>query len=203
MIEDIYKTIAIPSKEILYKDRKSKFFGRSFPISAEEDVKLIIEKLRKKYQTAGHICYAWQLGVSEISYRANDDGEPNNSAGMPIYGQIKAFELTNVLVAVPRVFGGTKLGVGGLIQAYKATAQLTLEESTIIEKFISVEFEIKFEYKNLDKVMRLIKQLDLIIKQQKMELSCSIIIIARKSLEEKIFKIFQELHEISFKKLEG
>lgn len=93
-----------------------------------------IESLRKKHHTANHVCYAWQLGVENIKYRANDDGEPNNSAGTPIYGQIKSFDVTNVLVAVARIFGGTKLGVGGLISAYKTAAQMALETSSIIKK---------------------------------------------------------------------
>ena len=94
---DIYKTLAKPANEILFKEKKSKFFGYAFPITSEDDIKPIIDGLRKKHHTANHVCYAWQLGVSDISYRANDDGEPNNSAGMPIYGQIQSYEVTNVL----------------------------------------------------------------------------------------------------------
>ena len=107
---DTYKTLAKPSEEILFKEKKSKFFGYAFPIQNEDEVKPIIELLKKKHHTAGHVCYAWQLGTEIIRYRANDDGEPNNSAGLPIYGQIQAFDVTNVLVAVARIFGGTKIG---------------------------------------------------------------------------------------------
>ena len=131
---DRYKTLTKPTKEILFKEKKSKFYGSAYPIVSEDEVKPIIENLRKKHRTANHICFAWQLGVGEVYYRTNDDGEPNNSAGMPIYGQIKSFGLTNVLVVVARIFGGTKLGVGGLIGAYRTAAQMALEESQIVEK---------------------------------------------------------------------
>ena len=118
-MEDTYKTIEKPSEETLFKDRNSKFFGYAFPVLNEDDVKNALESLKKKHHSARHFCYAWQLGVETISYRANDDGEPNNSAGMPIYGQIQAFGVTNILIVSVRYFGGTKLGVGGLINAYK------------------------------------------------------------------------------------
>jgi uncharacterized YigZ family protein len=133
---DTYKTIEKPSEEILFKEKKSKFYGYAFPIATEDEVKPILEALKKKHHTANHVCYAWQLGVKNQSYRANDDGEPNNSAGMPIYGQILSFEVTDVLVAVTRIFGGTKLGIGGLISAYKTGAQMALENAKIIEKTI-------------------------------------------------------------------
>lgn len=125
---DTYKTIAQPSEEILIKEKKSKFYGYAFPIRHEEEVKNIIENLRTKHPSANHVCYAWQIGAENPTYRANDDGEPNNTAGMPIYGQIQSFDLTNVLVAVARIFGGTKLGVGGLISAYREAAKPGLGE---------------------------------------------------------------------------
>ncbi|MCB0451221.1 MAG: YigZ family protein, partial [Confluentibacter sp.] len=132
--KDTYKTITIPSEEVLFKDKNSKFFGYAFPVSQEEEIKMHLEQLKKKHFSARHWCYAYQIGTEKISFRANDDGEPNNSAGMPIYGQIQSFEVTNILVVVVRYFGGTKLGVGGLISAYKNTAQLALEKATIVEK---------------------------------------------------------------------
>ena len=133
-IIDTYKTIEFPSEEILFKEKGSKFFGYAFPVTTEEAIKEHLEILKKQHHTARHWCYAWQLGKSYELYRANDDGEPSNSAGMPIYGQLQSFELTNILLVVVRYFGGTKLGVGGLIQAYKTTAQWALEASEIIEK---------------------------------------------------------------------
>ena len=131
---DSFKTIAFPSEEILFKEKNSKFFGYAFPITSESEIKSLIEPLRKKHFNAVHFCYAFQTGTESIYFRANDDGEPSNSAGMPIYGQIQSFLITNVLVVIVRFFGGTKLGVGGLISAYKTAAQMTLEASTIIEK---------------------------------------------------------------------
>ena len=116
-MDDVYKTIATPSEETLFKDRNSKFFGYAFPVHSETDVKEALESLKKQHHSARHFCYAWQLGVETIRFRANDDGEPSNSAGMPIYGQIQSFGVTNILVVSVRYFGGTKLGVGGLINA--------------------------------------------------------------------------------------
>ena len=133
-MKDSYKTIEETSKETLIKDKNSKFYGYAFPVLNESDVKLAIDNLKKKHHTARRFYYAWQLGTETIRFRANDDGEPNNLAGMPIYGQIQAFDVTNILIVSVRYFGGTKLGVGGLIQAYKNSAQITLEASIIIEK---------------------------------------------------------------------
>ena len=198
-LKDTYKTLSKPSDEILFKEKNSKFFGYAFPISTEEEVKEIIETLKKQHHSARHWCYAYQLGTESITYRANDDGEPNNSAGMPIYGQIQSFELTNVLVVVVRYFGGVKLGVGGLISAYKTTAQMTLEASEIIEKTINIYFTIAFDYKNMNKVMRIIKEKNLEIIAQKMEMSCEIEIATRKKNAKNIFDIFNSVYEILIK----
>ena len=132
--KDTYKTIIAPSEETLFKDRNSKFFNYAFPITNEADVKTHIDALKKQHSNAGHWCYAYQLGTDKITYRANDDGEPSNSAGMPIYGQIQSYDVTNLLIVVVRYFGGTKLGVGGLINAYRTGAQMALDASKIIEK---------------------------------------------------------------------
>ncbi len=194
--EDSYKTVREPSPEILFKDRKSKFFGYAFPISSVEDVKPIIESLRKKHHSANHVCYAWQLGEKIYSYRANDDGEPNNSAGMPIYGQIQSFNVTNVLIAVVRVFGGTKLGVGGLIQAYRAAAQMALENAVVIEKTITTHFQLQFDYPEMDKVMRLIKQKGITIVSQQMELKCLLCISVRKSEAIQTKQLFEKMQHV-------
>ena len=190
MESDTYKTLESPSKEILFKERKSKFFGYAFPLRNEDEVKPIIEELRKLHHTANHVCYAWQLGFEEVNYRANDDGEPNNSAGMPIYGQIQSFEVTNVLVAVARIFGGTKLGVGGLISAYRTAAQMALDSADIIEKTLQQRYLLTFDYSDMDKVMRTIKQHQMEIIAQKMEMDCAIEISVRRNdadLTENIF----------------
>ena len=207
-IKDTYITIAKATEEILFKEKSSKFYGYAFTIESEEEVKPIIEQLRKLHPHAVHYCYAYQIGTEKISYRANDDGEPSNTAGAPIYGQIQSFGLTNVLLVVVRIFGGIKLGVGGLISAYKTTAQLVLEEAEIIEKTIDISFLISFDYKNMNKVMRVIKEKKLDIVTQTMELEedsgvalGKIEIKTRKKNAEFIFDIFDNLFEIEIKRL--
>jgi uncharacterized YigZ family protein len=198
-LKDSYKTIEFPSSEIIFKEKNSKFFGYTFPITNESEVKILIEPLRKKHFGAGHFCYAFQIGTEKVHFRTNDDGEPNNSAGIPIYGQIQSFELTNILIVVVRFFGGTKLGVSGLISAYKTATQMAIEASNIIEKTINIHFILSFEYKNMNKVMRTIKEKNLEICSQKLENSCKIEIATRKKNAEKIFDIFNSMFEIEIK----
>lgn len=199
--KDTYRTLLEPSKEVLFKEKNSKFFGYAFPIQNEEEVKLHLEQLKKQHFSARHWCYAYQMGTDKINYRANDDGEPNNSAGMPIYGQIQSFDVTNVLVVVVRYFGGVKLGVGGLISAYKTAAHMALENATIIEKTIDVHFQLFFEYKNMNKVMRIIKEKNLKIVRQEHSENCLIIIATRKKNTEKIVDIFTNLFEVEIKRI--
>jgi uncharacterized YigZ family protein len=201
-IKDTYKTINQPTEEILFKEKNSKFFGYAFPVTTIDEVKIYVEQLKKQHFGAVHFCYAYQIGTEKIEFRANDDGEPSNSAGIPIYGQIQSFGLTNILIVVVRFFGGTKLGVGGLITAYKTTAQLALENASIIEKTIDVHFKITFDYKNINKVMRIIKEKQLDIDSQKMEENCEIIIVSRKKNAERIFDIFNSLFEITISELD-
>ena len=204
MIEkDTYRTIETPTKAVLFKDKNSKFYGFAFPIENETDAKQHIETLKREHHAARHWCYAYQLGTETIYFRANDDGEPNNSAGTPIYGQIQSFDVTNILIVVVRYFGGVKLGVSGLINAYKTTAQLTLEASKIVEKTIAVEFRITFDYKNMNKVMRIIKEHNITISQQKLELDCTIYISVRKKDAGTIFNIFDTLYEITITEIEN
>lgn len=198
-INDTFKTIAKATEPILLKEKSSKFFGYAFPIQNEEEVKVILDDLRKQNNGAVHFCYAYQLGVDKISYRANDDGEPSNSAGMPIYGQIQSFEVTNVLVVVVRYYGGIKLGVGGLISAYKTAAQMSLEQAEVIEKTIDVHFIVSFDYQNMNKVMRVIKEKNLEIVSQKMEMTCEIELKTRKKNAEMIFDIFNALYPVEVK----
>ena len=136
------------------------------------------------------------------TYRANDDGEPNNSAGMPIYGQIQSYEVTNILIVVVRYFGGVKLGVGGLINAYKTGAQQALEVSKIIKRTINIHFLIKFEYELMNKVMRVIKEKNLNIKHQKLELDCEITILVRQNEVENILDIFESIYKVTIKKID-
>ncbi|MDC8004983.1 YigZ family protein [Aureisphaera galaxeae] len=200
-IKDTYKTLVKPSPETLFKDRGSKFFGYAFPVKNEDDIRACIEQLKKQHHSARHWCYAWQLGKDYSSYRANDDGEPSNSAGMPIYGQLQAFEVTNTLVVVVRYFGGTKLGVGGLIQAYRAGAQMALEASEIVEKTIDEEFLVKFDYPEMNVVMRMIKEQNLNIIAQEMNLHCAFTLSVRKKDSERIFQLFQDTYKVSIKRL--
>ncbi|MDA0176894.1 YigZ family protein [Mesoflavibacter profundi] len=205
MENDTYKTIVKPNEEVLFKDKNSKFFGYAFPVKNEDEVKAHIEDLKKQHHSARHWCYAYQIGFEEpnLIYRANDDGEPNNSAGMPIYGQIQSFEVTNVLIVVVRYFGGVKLGVGGLINAYKTTAQMALEACKIVNKTINVDFVIIFDYKNMNKVMRVIKEKNLNITNQKLELDCQITISVRKKDANTIASIFDSIYEVEIKELDN
>lgn len=202
MEKDTYKTINVPSEEALFKDRGSKFFGYAFPVTNEDQIKLQLEALKKLHYNARHWCYAWQLGKSYDAYRANDDGEPSNSAGMPIFGQIQAFDLTNVLVIVVRYFGGTKLGVGGLMQAYKTAARMSLEKSIIVKKTIDEAFILKFDYPEMNTVMRIIKDEHLLISNQKLELDCELQILVRKKEAMRIFEIFENTYKVNIKKRE-
>lgn len=199
--KDTFKTIATESNEILFKEKNSKFYGYAFPVINEVEIKILLEKLRKKHSTAGHFCYAFQIGTDTLYYRVNDDGEPSNSAGMPIYGQIQSFGLTNVLVVVVRYFGGIKLGVGGLISSYRTAAQLVLDESEIIEKTVDILFQISFDYKNMNKVMRIIKEKNLTIISQNMTEYCQIVVSIRKKNAEIISESFKTIFEVAIKRI--
>lgn len=200
-IKDTYKTIAKACEGEIFKDRNSKFLGFAFPVNNEEEVKQHLEDLKKEHYAARHWCYAYQIGIEDIHYRANDDGEPNNSAGMPIYGQIQSFEVTNILVIVIRYYGGVKLGVGGLINAYKTGAQFALESAKIIKKTIDKQFELKFEYKNMSKVMRLLKENDAEITNQKLELNCLLEISVRKGNAQRVQELFKNFFGVKITEL--
>lgn len=202
MEKDTYKTILQPSEEVLFKEKGSKFFGYAFSVFSEEEIKENIENLKKQHHSARHFCYAWQLGKYYENHRANDDGEPSNSAGMPIYGQLQSFDVTNILVVVVRYFGGTKLGVGGLIQAYKTTAQMALETCKIVEKTIDENFRLTFEYPEMNTVMRILKDEDIKLVQQKMELDCEFEIAVRKKDADRIFELFENTYKVAIKRIE-
>lgn len=194
--KDQYKTIVVPSKEVLFKDRASKFFGVAFPVETEDDVKKCLEQLKTKHHKAGHFCYAWQLGKNYEHYRANDDGEPANSAGMPIFGQLQSFGVTNILVVVLRYFGGTKLGMGGLINAYRTTAKMALDDARIVTKTIDILFKISFGYPMMNKIMRLIKEQNIKITKQVLELDCAIFISVRKKDAERVSNLFDTMYGV-------
>lgn len=198
---DTYKTITKASEEVLFKDKNSKFFGYAYPISSEEEVKLYLEVLKKQHYQARHWCYAYQIGTETIKYRANDDGEPSNSAGAPIYGQIQSYNITNVLIVVVRYYGGVKLGVGGLINAYRTGAKLALEASNIEERTINIDYLITCEYDLMNKVMRVIKEKNLNIINQKLELNCQITISVRKNDALSVYNIFESIYKVEIKKI--
>lgn len=202
-IQDTYKTLSHPVTEIIFKEKNSKFIGFAYPVQTEEEIKLKLEEVKKLHYSARHWCYAYQIGIEKIKTRANDDGEPNNSAGMPLLGQIQSFGLTNVLVIVVRYFGGVKLGVGGLVSAYKTTAQQTLLEAQIVEKYRMIDFVIQFGYPNMNKVMRLIKEKNLTIRHQEMNETCQIYISVRKKHAQNTIELFENLHEITLKKIDN
>jgi len=191
-----YKTINTPSLEVLYKDKGSKFYGYAIPTETDQEVKKALEELKQKHSSAGHFCYAYQHGLETIYYRVCDDGEPNNSAGLPIYGQLQAFEVTNILIVVIRYFGGTKLGVGGLISAYKATAKLSLEVSQIKTLDILIPLKLSFVYKDMSKVMRIIKKQQLIIKSQRLEMECEVLVLVQKMNLKSSIRTFEAFHQI-------
>jgi len=194
---DTYKTIASSVQEVIFKEKSSKFLGYAFPVTSEEEIKAHLEEVKKAHFSARHWCYAWQLGYgTNQRYRANDDGEPNNTAGIPIYGQIQSFELTNILVIVVRYFGGIKLGVGGLVQAYKTTTQLTLQEAEIEEKLITEELRIRFEYPLMNKVMRVVKEQNLNITQQLLTENCELHLAIRQSDYQRIQELFENIYGV-------
>ena len=194
---DTYKTIASSVQEVIFKEKSSKFLGYAFPVTSEEEIKAHLEEVKKAHFSARHWCYAWQLGYgTNQRYRANDDGEPNNTAGIPIYGQIQSFELTNILVIVVRYFGGIKLGVGGLVQAYKTTAQLTLQEAEIEEKLITEELRIRFDYPLMNKVMRVVKEQNLNITQQLLTENCELHLAIRQSDYFRMQELFENIYGV-------
>ncbi|HBG88210.1 MAG TPA: YigZ family protein [Marinilabiliaceae bacterium] len=183
--EDIYRTIEHPSEGI-YKEKGSKFLAFAWPIESEEEVKEKLAEMKTRYHDARHHCFAWQLGLDGMNYRVNDDGEPSGTAGKPIYGQIRSKELSNILVLVVRYFGGTKLGVSGLINAYKAAAADVLANSKIVERTVNSVISFHFPYESLNDVMKVIKEEAPEIIHQKFDLSCSIILSIRQSREEEL-----------------
>ncbi|MDX5348774.1 MAG: YigZ family protein [Hymenobacteraceae bacterium] len=189
---DLFYTIAGPA-EGLYKEKGSKFLAFAYPVRSEDEIKEQIAALKKEYYDARHHCYAYLLGADKAAYRANDDGEPNHSAGDPILGQIRSAGLTNVLVVVVRYFGGTKLGVGGLITAYKTAAADALAHAEVVQQYETDILKINFAYEQMNEVMSLIKEYDLNMLHQDFGLDCTIQLEARKKLtpvlSEKLEKI--------------
>ena len=191
-VNDTYLTLAQPA-EGLYKEKGSKFIALAFPVFSEDDVKHQLAEVRKIYFDARHHCYAYLLGAAKTVFRANDDGEPNHSAGDPILGQIRSAGLSNVLVIVVRYFGGTKLGVGGLIHAYKTATADALANAQTVEKHETSFITIEFEYAQMNEVMSLVKEFNLNVKEQQFEISCQLIVEVRNQMRE---TLLSKLHKI-------
>ncbi len=201
MFEDVYKTIEIKSKG-LYKDRGSKFISIAIPCSTEEEIKTQLALLRKEYYDARHHCYAYILGFDKSAYRMNDDGEPSGTAGKPIYGQLLSHDLTNTLVVVVRYFGGIKLGVRGLINAYKYATLDAIENNKILTKIIKEVYELTFDYTDMNDVMRIMKEENLEQVGQDFQMTCKLNFAVRKQNADKVVKRIKDLRKVTVKYLQ-
>lgn len=177
---DTYKTIT-DRAEAIFTEKRSKFIGFAIPVKTADEVKTIIDGFKKQYYDARHVCWAYMLGTDRAEFRANDDGEPSGTAGKPILGQINSNELTDILVAVVRYFGGIKLGTGGLIVAYRQAAALAIAEAEIVEKTVDMRIAFTFEYPFMNDVMRIIKDLDATVIEQNFEMDCRMVVEIRKA----------------------
>ncbi len=197
-MSDTYHTINAPA-EGLFKDKGSKFYAYLYPVLTEEETKEILQKIKKEHYSARHHCYAWRLGQEEISYRANDDGEPSYTAGKPILGQLVSHDLTNVLCVVVRYFGGTLLGVSGLINAYRQAAAEAISSAEIITCTIEREFELRFSYHELNAVMLILKNENLVQTEIELTESCRLKFRVRKAEADRVEKMFDHLYGVSIK----
>lgn len=195
LASDTFLTLARESNG-LFKDRNSKFLYYAFPVRSEEEVKEKQAELKKKYYDARHHCYAFVIGRDGDFFRASDDGEPNHTAGDPILGQIRSHNLTNTLIIVVRYFGGTKLGVSGLINAYKTSAVLAIEENEIIEEQVKERVSIHFPYPVMNDVMKLVKQYELDILDQEMTLDCKMTLEFREKLTEIVLETLEDIQDL-------
>ena len=187
IIKDTYSSIASPS-EGLFKDNGSRFIARAYPVETEEEIKEVIASLKKEYHDARHHCYAWRLGCGGERFRANDDGEPSGSAGRQILGQIDSRGLSDILVVVIRYFGGIKLGIPGLIRAYRTSAADALDKAATTEKTASKRFRLTFGYMSMNGVMKMAKDLGLAPEGQDFGMECSMEVNVRLSLEKEFLK---------------
>lgn len=180
------------SAEALLKDKNSKFYGYSFPISTTQEVKVIIDELRKSHHNARHFCYAFRIGLDGNLFRSNDDGEPSGTAGKPILGQIDSKKLVNVLIVIVRYFGGTKLGVSGLINAYKTTAKLVLSNSEIIQKELLSQLKIQCTHENVPFLLDILKKKKVSILEKSFADLASFTLLVKKSQEVEILLLIKD-----------
>ncbi|OOQ62155.1 IMPACT family protein [Mucilaginibacter pedocola] len=195
LFDDTYKTIARPAEGI-FRDRGSKFLGYAYPVTSDNDIKPIIAKLKAEHPKANHHCWAIRLGIDRSVFRVNDDGEPSGTAGRPILNTLLSKDITNVLVVVVRYFGGTLLGVPGLINAYKLSTEAALEQAELIHKTVNDVYTITFEYPQMNDVMRIIKDEQLEVLEQTSELNCSIKLSIRKTQVEQVMYKMGKLDKI-------
>lgn len=195
-LNDTYKTIELPTQG-LYKEKGSKFMSFAYPIFTEDAIKSTVEELRKEYHDARHHCFAYIIGSKADKWRINDDGEPSGTAGKPIYGQLLSYGLTNVLVVVVRYFGGTKLGVSGLINAYKQATCDALNSASIVTRTVDDLYNISFGYLVMNEVMKIIKDMNLTIDNQQFDNSCLINLRVRRSLSEEFLSRLKKVESVN------
>ena len=200
--KDTYRSIAGPSKG-LFKDNGSRFIAHAYPVSSEQEIKDIVASLKKEYHDARHHCYAWRLGYRRDLFRANDDGEPSSSAGRPILGQIDSLELSDILIVVVRYFGGIKLGIPGLIRAYKTSAADALANAAIIEKTAAEHFRLTFGYMEMNGVMKILKDLGLSARNQDFGMECRLETDVRLSLVDTFLDLIQKTGGCVAEKVSG
>lgn len=194
-----YQTIAQPVLDILLKEKGSKFIGFAFPVNDEKELKNALDEIKSEHPKATHHCYAFRLGLNGENYRANDDGEPSGSAGLPIYNQLLANDLTNILLVVVRYYGGTKLGVSGLVKTYKESAKLTLDHSEIIIKELESQLQIEFPFTQQNVIFTLLNKFDTKVLNFETAENCMITASIKTSQKENISEIISEMQHISFK----
>ena len=199
---DSFKTIKIPVEDVIFKELGSKFINYAYPVDSEDEVEFYLEQLYERWPDATHHCYAYAIGIDGKIFRANDDGEPSGSAGLPIYNQILSNEITNVLIVSVRYFGGTKLGVPGLVKAYKYAAQVVLEEAEIVEKFITQRVKMVFNYDQQGIVERNVDRMDGEIKDKHFTDKCMFTIAVRASKMEDFIRQFDEYYQMEIKILD-
>lgn len=194
---DTFKTVKETSKG-LFTEKKSKFISFAIPVQTVEDVKIEVEKYRKEYYDARHVCWAYMLGSGRDEFRSNDDGEPSGTAGKPILGQINSNELTNILIVVIRYFGGVKLGTSGLIVAYKEAAIEAIANAEIIEKTVDLEISFQFEYPFMNDVMKIVKDLEPAILNQQYDTDCFMTLKIRKGLYDQLISRLDKVESLHF-----
>lgn len=193
-----YQTIKSPIENILLKEKGSKFIGYAFPVKNEKEVKEALGKIKEEHPKATHHCYAFRLGIDGENYRANDDGEPSGSAGLPIYNQLLANNITQILLIIVRYYGGTKLGVSGLVKAYKESAKITLDFCEMITEELQSELEIKFDFNQQNLIFTLLNKFGAKVIEFKTEVSCTILVHIKTSAKESISEQLSEMQIISF-----